>query len=58
MDDFFEPFEPTKASCVLAGVVDKTTGANALCVMYGGDGVHDSWIGRTADGKIACFVIV
>lgn len=58
MSDFLEPFKPTKSPSLLAGIVDADTGANALCIMYEGDGVHDSWIGRNADGAIACFVIV
>lgn len=58
MRDILEPFEKTAASSLLAGVVDAITGANALCIVYGGDGVHDSWIGRSADGGIACFIVV
>ncbi|MEV0405123.1 DUF4241 domain-containing protein [Actinoallomurus sp. NPDC050550] len=58
MRDVMAPFEKTECSMLLAGVVDVESGANALCMMYGGDGVHESWIGRAADGSVACFVVV
>jgi hypothetical protein len=58
LDDATAPLQQTGSVWLAAGVVDAETGANALCAFYGGDGVHASWIGRSADGSIACFVVV
>ena len=40
-----------------AEVADEKSGANLIAFLTGqGDGAYPTWIGRTADGDIACFV--
>jgi hypothetical protein len=42
---------------LITAVVDEATGANIVSVSSGwGDGVYGTWIGRTADGRVASFV--
>jgi Protein of unknown function (DUF4241) len=40
-----------------AEVADEKSGANLIAFLSGqGDGAYPTWIGRTADGDIACFI--
>jgi hypothetical protein len=42
---------------VVSAVVEERTGANVYVVNSGwGDGAYATYVGRTADGRIACFV--
>lgn len=41
----------------LVEVVDPDSGTNLIAFASGwGDGAYPTWIGRTADGEVACFV--
>ena len=53
----FVPSCPPEAPGALGAVTDPPTGANVLAVTPGcGDGAYATFIGRTADGEVACFV--
>ncbi|MET8981594.1 DUF4241 domain-containing protein [Streptomyces sp. NPDC004539] len=38
--------------------VDEATGGDLICFGTGGDGVYPVWLGRSASGEVACFVVV
>lgn len=35
---------------------EQKTGANVFAFMLAGDGVYETWVGRTAAGEVACFL--
>jgi hypothetical protein len=42
--------------CIVVQQIDPETEANVIISDCGGDGAYGVWIGRTADGDVACFV--